>query len=290
MRPSLKQTLLVVDDDLFTGTLVTEALKEHFQVTLETSGSRAVAVASQTKPVLILQDLNMPNVDGFEVLRQLKENPLTSTIPVICVSGDSDENTRARVRQLGASGYFKKPLDVSLFAKDVLAVLETLNVVMESRSHERKFVIAFNHGEKNRLLRKDITEMIVENRRTLLLSLQEGGDFCDDALNEFIRQKSLVYLQVLPALVTKFPYLQDFSPVLSDLKGFLGEGSENYALYVDEPLRIINLQDDRNAVARIHSLKETFLKVSRDVRCFSSKDTTDSGKSVLNEMAAIFCR
>jgi CheY-like chemotaxis protein len=72
-------------------------------------------------PTLILIDLNMPRMDGFEVLNQLKSDPFLQEIPVIVISGDSSYESVQRAHDLKANGFFKKPLNVqkvqSFFSK-----------------------------------------------------------------------------------------------------------------------------------------------------------------------------
>ena len=109
-----KKVILVVDDEPMNITLLAGILKEHYKVKMAKDGERALKVASGTPaPDLILLDVMMPDVDGYEVCRRLKADASTRDIPVVFVTGLSDEADRARGLALGARGYLAKPVDAA---------------------------------------------------------------------------------------------------------------------------------------------------------------------------------
>ena len=106
----MNRKILVVEDEsdlreLFVDLLV-EAGYEYVEMT---DGNGIVAKACSADPALILLDLTMPNVDGFEALRLLKSDARTETIPVIVTSAQARTNVMIRVRDLGASDFLVKP-------------------------------------------------------------------------------------------------------------------------------------------------------------------------------------
>ena len=90
--PPLKQRLvLVVDDDPTNITVISGVLKDSFRIKVATNGKQALAMArAPDKLDLILLDVVMPEMDGFEVCRHLKANPATREIPVIFLTGVTD--------------------------------------------------------------------------------------------------------------------------------------------------------------------------------------------------------
>lgn len=107
-----KSTILIVDDDLFmTRTL--RALLSSPDVTLATAsnGEEALAKAADLMPDLILLDVMMPIIDGFEVCRRLRANPVLSDIPVVMVTSLGDRDSRLRGIEAGADDFISKPLD-----------------------------------------------------------------------------------------------------------------------------------------------------------------------------------
>lgn len=86
-------------------------------------------------PKVILLDINLPRVDGFEVLKRLRNNPLTCCLPVVVLSSSREESDLERSYQLGANSYIQKSLDFSRFVDSVKKMGEywlSLNVVPEA--------------------------------------------------------------------------------------------------------------------------------------------------------------
>ena len=104
--------ILVVDDDAAIRNVVGMLLAQAgYEVILAEFGQIGYRKAQSDKPDLILLDLMMPVIDGFEVLRRLKENPNTSQIPVIILTAKIDAASERECMNLGAVDYIKKPWD-----------------------------------------------------------------------------------------------------------------------------------------------------------------------------------
>lgn len=103
--------VLIVDDNPENLTIIGELLQPHYAVRAATSGQRALALAAMTPPPdLILLDLMMPGMDGFEVLRRLRAQDSTAKIPVILLTALDDADSEARAFRLGADDYLNKPI------------------------------------------------------------------------------------------------------------------------------------------------------------------------------------
>ncbi|WP_295884366.1 DNA-binding response regulator [uncultured Thiohalocapsa sp.] len=103
--------LLVVDDEPDGLELVIAHLRDYdFAVSTALSGTEALAAAGDALPDLILLDVTLPGLDGFEVLRRLKQAPATATIPVLMVTGHRDTEHKVRCFELGAADYLVKPV------------------------------------------------------------------------------------------------------------------------------------------------------------------------------------
>ena len=102
--------ILVVEDESDVRQLFVDVLGDAgFEIVEMTDGDGIVAKASSVDPALILLDLTMPNVDGFEALRLLKSDARTESIPVIVTSAQARTEVMIRVRDLGASDFLVKP-------------------------------------------------------------------------------------------------------------------------------------------------------------------------------------
>lgn len=104
-----REKILIVDDIPINLSLLTELLADDYDIIQATQGRTALEKAITHKPDLILLDIMMPDMDGFEVCRQLKQHPATRTIPVIFVTARTEADDVARGMSLGAEDYFAKP-------------------------------------------------------------------------------------------------------------------------------------------------------------------------------------
>jgi two-component system, cell cycle response regulator len=111
--------ILVVDDVVVNVRLLEAKLaSEYFHVLTASSGETALEVAMAERPDLVLLDVMMPGMDGFEVCKRLKTNPATAEIPVVMVTALSDVADRVRGLEAGADDFLTKPVDdVALFAR-----------------------------------------------------------------------------------------------------------------------------------------------------------------------------
>ena len=118
-------TVLCIEDNPSNLQLIERILAFRPEIRLLTAlhGSAGLRLAQQHRPDLILLDVHLPDIDGKEVLRQLKKDRQTSEIPVIVVSADATPRQEARLREAGARDYLTKPLDVPGFLEKLEEVL-----------------------------------------------------------------------------------------------------------------------------------------------------------------------
>ena len=138
MTPRNFQVLLAEDNegDVF---LVQEALRSHgiqFEMHLASDGSEVMGLigepdenhATPLCPDVFLLDLNLPKVDGHDILKEFREHPGCSQVPVIVITSSDSPKDRERARSLGATTYFRKPSDLAEYmalGSIVRQVLET---------------------------------------------------------------------------------------------------------------------------------------------------------------------
>lgn len=103
--------ILAIDDELSMRTLLEFFLKETYEVVTIASGEEALEWLDETIPDLIISDIEMRGMDGFEFLRQVRLRGYTKHTPVIMLSGKSESKERVKCYQLGAQDYLIKPFN-----------------------------------------------------------------------------------------------------------------------------------------------------------------------------------
>jgi len=144
--PALKPTLLVVDDTPENIDVMRGILGADYTIKIANNGPLALKIATAQSPDLILLDVMMPGMDGYEVCRQLKANPLTCAIPVIFITAKAETEDEVRGLALGAADYLTKPVIPAI----VKARVETHLALRQARREleEKNLILS---DEKNLL-------------------------------------------------------------------------------------------------------------------------------------------
>ncbi len=122
--------VLVVDDIPANLRLLEAKLRaEYFEVALAASGPEALALTSAWAPDVVLLDVMMPGMDGYEVCRRLKSQPATSHIPVVMVTALTEQSERVRGLEVGADDFISKPVDTALLFARLRALLRMKQVL-----------------------------------------------------------------------------------------------------------------------------------------------------------------
>lgn len=138
--PSKRPTVLVVDDEPFNLSLMDEILKKEYNIRTANSGPEALEYAFATPPDLILVDVMMPDMDGFEVCRRLKAHDNSMHVPVIFITAKNEIKDEELGFAVGASDFIHKPISAPIVSARV-------------RTHLRiKMMQDYLRGENSRLL------------------------------------------------------------------------------------------------------------------------------------------
>ena len=145
-----KQTLLVVDDTPDNLFLMKNLLQDHYRVKIANSGEQALRIAfKDSPPDMILLDIMMPEMDGYEVCRQLKNSPKTSGIPVIFLTARSAVEDEEKGLELGAVDYITKPINPSI-------------VLARVKSHLALKVMDDFLRDQNHFLEREVAKRLLE--------------------------------------------------------------------------------------------------------------------------------
>ena len=178
--------ILIVDDEPLNINVLVELFKGDYRLAVAKNGPQALQRVRESPPDLILLDIMMPEMDGFEVLRQLRQDPQTHDIPVIFATALSDAGDEARGLELGAVDYVTKPISPAIVKARVKNHLELRRArqLLENQNH----ILEEKVAERTRELRltQDVT----------IQALAALAETRDDDTGAHIRRTQL-YLQVL---------------------------------------------------------------------------------------------
>lgn len=143
---NIRKIILVVDDTPSNINVVKSVLNDKYSIMAAINGAIALKIMEKQLPDLILLDIMMPDMDGFQVCKKLKENLLTRDIPIIFLTAKADIKDEAKGLELGAVDYITKPISPAILAgrvknhlalKDAREQLTKQNLILEQRVAER---------------------------------------------------------------------------------------------------------------------------------------------------------
>jgi DNA-binding response OmpR family regulator len=120
-----KSKILIIDDEVDFGKIIKMNLEESgdFTVEIAKDGKTGIKLAQKIKPNLILLDVRMPGMDGFQVLEKLKKSNETLSIPVVMLSAMGDDFTKGKASELYGEEYITKPIDIQALKVKIKEIL-----------------------------------------------------------------------------------------------------------------------------------------------------------------------
>ena len=119
------RTVVVVEDNVRSRRLVRDLLEVHgFGIVEAESAEEALEAMQDTRPDLVLLDIQLPGMDGVAALRMLREDPRTADVPAIAVTAYAMRGDEERLLEAGFDAYIAKPIDTREFVPRLLAVME----------------------------------------------------------------------------------------------------------------------------------------------------------------------
>lgn len=189
MPTSPRPTVLIVDDSDINLELLNSVLEHEYRVKSSTSGRETLHLArQQPRPDLILLDIQMPGMDGYEVLAALRADPLTEDIPVIFLTSLSDELNQEHGLQLGAADYITKPFRPAI----TLARVRTQIEAKLARDWLR---------DQNDTLEAEVARRMAENEQTQRISIRALAHLAEirdsETPNHLLRTQNYVWMLAL---------------------------------------------------------------------------------------------
>ncbi len=196
-----RSTILIVDDAPEYLTLLSSLLKEQYKVKIATGGKKALAIIAkiQPKPALILLDIVMPEMDGYDVCRQLKNSVTTSSIPVIFLTAKTNAGDEEKGLQLGAVDFIQKPLSPSV----LLARIKT-----HLRIKEAQDFLKIQNSILENMVKKRTLEL-THSQHATIVAMGTLAEFRDpETSNHILRTQH--YIKQLAFELSKHPDYNDY--------------------------------------------------------------------------------
>lgn len=263
---SLK-TVLVVDDAPENLALVNALLRGLYKVKVASGGKRALEIARATPPDLILLDVMMPGLDGYEVCRQLKSQTLTQDIPVIFLTAKTQMEDEQRGFDLGAVDYITKPISPPLLLARLRAQMSLKEVrdALERRNaaDTQRFEVAMAQQMEINALKSSFVSMTTHEFRTPLASIigsqellrhyadrmgaKERADVLDNI--ESAARRMVTMLDQVLTIGRADANLLEFNPQPMDLAVLCRKLREEALAGRDVPLMLTMALDELSVVA-----------------------------------------
>ncbi|MBF0227899.1 MAG: response regulator, partial [Desulfobacterales bacterium] len=181
-----KKTILIIDDNPMNLSVLTETLKiRNFDFMVARNGESGIRKAIQGKPDFILLDIYMPEMDGFDVCQKLKQNPLTSDIPIIFITADSDPSDKIKGFKMGAIDYITKPFQTEEVLARINRHLEihTLKKQLEKQNIQIKLQ---NEQLENEIAVRRKAEKYMKKNEARLQSLLRISKYKTDSVKSLL--------------------------------------------------------------------------------------------------------
>ena len=165
----MQQMILVVDDSALNRRVAMNILQDHFEVTCAGSGEEALELIKTRIPDLILLDLHMPKMDGFEVIRCLRAEQEYKDIPIIMLTADTDRETEVRGFQEGVMDFITKP-----FVNEIM--LQRVGRILELSRLQKNLKVEVNEQTKRAEERRRQVERLSEEVMRTLANTIDAKD------------------------------------------------------------------------------------------------------------------
>lgn len=122
----MSKILLVEDNEMNRDMLSRRLIRRGYEVVMAFDGEQGIAMALSEKPDLILMDMSLPVIDGWEATRRIKANEATATIPVIALTAHAMSDDRDKALAAGCDEYDTKPIDLDRLLPKIQALLPAI--------------------------------------------------------------------------------------------------------------------------------------------------------------------
>ena len=221
MDNNIKNSVLIVDDDKINLIILNSILGHEYTVYMANNGTAAIEIASENSPDLILLDIIMPDMNGFEVLSVLKKNEKTKKIPVIIITGLENDEDEEKGLDLEACDYIHKPFSakiVKLKVRNQIQIVNQINAI-EKYAHDMELAMSK-------------MEAMVNNYKGVIWSVDKNGTITSFSGNYLsvigIESSFLVGKNILAT-----ENLSSHSNIIENVKKSFSEGPQDWTSEIE---------------------------------------------------------
>jgi signal transduction histidine kinase len=177
--------VLVVDDDASNIQILLSMLEKNYQILVANSGEQALKLLDKTVQIdLVLLDIDMPFLSGFQVLKRLRANPLHSSIPVIMVTGKNHEDIEAYALEQGANDFISKPISAPIVKARIKTQLSLSEYNHTIVNKNIELELSFSNLEKAKEDLSYFMAMVSHELRTPITILQCETELLSDGIRK----------------------------------------------------------------------------------------------------------
>jgi len=296
------QTILIVDDNIDTVELLRKRLKAEGYNTEEAyDGEEALKKVYEVYPDLIILDVMMPKMDGYEVCQRLKTDDRTKFIPIIMLTAKSDVESKVKGLDIGADDYVPKPFDyreLSARVRSLITRKETAEKVIEEEKTEsvRKLIDSLSHEIRNPIVSiAGFTKKVYDNlppgdpNKPYLMTILQEAERLERLLKEILNLKMIAigFLENVNPKIAIEEILEELEKEIEDKAIEVETDFKDVpSFYIDkEHFKIVLRNIIKNAIEAMEKSEKRLLKISleqigNDIEIRIS----DTGKGIPKEL------
>jgi signal transduction histidine kinase len=270
MPDSTNKNILYIEDDLANRVLVQKVLSaSNYNVLLAQNGLEGIKLASRTPPDLILLDISMAGLNGYETATSIKSTPRLASVPIVAVTANSLPGDKEKCLVAGCDGYISKPIDVSKFAEQVQSYLTGKS---DTISSEQKIGLVEEYNAKLARRLKEKIEELERYNKALANELTSKDSQINHTKDILLESEKMASLGILAAGIAH---------EINNPMAYISSNMETIKAYTDKLLAMITEYDD---MAKAGDKFEKFcLKVDQIKSDYNFDEIRRDSDDVFNE-------